>query len=87
MRCSIISPTGRDEFQDIGSIHMSTTAGERELLTGHIALLAALHEGPSLRLRTETHTVCVTLAPGSFIQFARDEAEVLTTRYTLSDGS
>ena len=83
MRCSIISPEGRDDFQNITSIYLVTTSGERELLEGHIALIAILQEGPSLRLCLENQMVRITISPGSFFQFTHDNAEVVTAHYSI----
>lgn len=87
MKCLLISPTGREEFDGVTSIHLDTTCGERELLHDHVALIAALCEGPSIRLRTPDHVVRITVAQGCFIQFADDSAEVLTTEYTIDRSS
>jgi len=89
MRCSIISPAGRDEFKDVVSIHLAATTGERELLSGHIALITTLKEGRSLKLRMGGEppvAVHVTVAAGSFIRFSKDDAEVLSARYTVEEG-
>jgi len=82
MKCTLISPDGQDDFQDITSIYLVTTSGEWELLEGHIALIAILQEGPSIRFRIGNRIVRVAVTPESFFQFASDTAEVISTHYS-----
>jgi len=83
MKCAIISPSGREEFQDISSIHLVTPTGEMEILSGHVAVVTALKGGQSLRLRKANQLILCTLAPGSFIRFESDAAEVLSAQYSF----
>jgi F0F1-type ATP synthase epsilon subunit len=83
MKCTIISPAGREEFQDISSIHLVTPTGEMEILSGHVAVVTALKGGQTLRLRAANQLIRCTLAPGSFIRFENDAAEVLSAQYSF----
>ncbi|MDR2733907.1 MAG: hypothetical protein LBC99_04590 [Spirochaetota bacterium] len=83
MNCILISPTGREEFQNISSIHLTAMTGEMEILSGHIPVVSALKSGPALKLRAGDKVLRFTLAPGSFIRFENDSAEVLSAQYSF----
>ena len=83
MKCAIISPEERDDFQGITSIYLITTGGEREILKGHIALITTLREGASIRLTMPNRIERVTTAAGSFFRFSHDNAEVTTAHYSI----
>jgi F0F1-type ATP synthase epsilon subunit len=83
MKCAVVSTTGRDDFDNVSSIHVVTTTGELQILTGHVAVVSALKGGPSLTLRAGGEIIRFELAPGSFIRFDSDTAEVLSAKYSF----
>ena len=84
MRCTITSPITSAVFEGLSAIRVFTTTGAREILPGHIALIAGLAPDSSVELvpadgSTPLH---IGVAAGSFFQFEQDDALILTPSMT-----
>lgn len=84
MRCTITSPLASSEFENLAAIRIRTTTGARELLPGHIALLSGLAPDSMVELVPADGSPAKELEvpAGSFFQFERDAALILTPSWT-----
>lgn len=85
MTCVFVSPDRRRVEEDIDAIYLVTATGERGILRGHIALLAQLAEGSTVRLERASGTTRVLVGLRPFFQYRANEALVLTQGFVGED--
>ena len=86
MRCTVTSPVSRDSFDKLASIRLVTTSGGREILPGHIAMLAELQPGSLVELlgdAQESPPIHIMISSTGFLQFSDDTAMLLADTYRI----
>jgi F0F1-type ATP synthase epsilon subunit len=84
MKCILVSATENQEETEITGIFVQAVNGELGVLAGHQPLIAKLKDNSAVRLETATPAPKIyTVGANSFLQFAEDEAVVLTQNFSL----
>jgi F0F1-type ATP synthase epsilon subunit len=84
MKCTLVSATEKQEETEISGIFVQAVNGELGVLTGHQPLIAKLKDNSAVRLETAASASKIyTVGANSFLQFAADEAVVLTQSFAL----
>ena len=82
MKCTLVSATERQEEIEISGIFVQAVNGELGVLTGHQPLIAKLRDNSTVRLETTAPTPKIyTVGADSFLQFADNEAVILTQSF------
>jgi F0F1-type ATP synthase epsilon subunit len=83
MKCTLVSATEKQEETEITGIFVQAVNGELGVLTGHQPLIAKLLDNSAVRLKTSAPAQKIyTVGADSFLQFAGDEAVILTQSFS-----
>ncbi|GBR76171.1 hypothetical protein NO2_0767 [Candidatus Termititenax persephonae] len=83
MKCTLVSATEKQKEADLTGIFVQAVNGELGVLPGHLPLIAKLKDHSVVRLATAQAVKNYTVGLNSFLQFAGDEAVVLTQGFAL----
>jgi F0F1-type ATP synthase epsilon subunit len=78
-----VSATEKQEETEITGIFVQAVNGELGVLAGHQPLIAKLKDNSAVRLETAAPAPKIyTVGANSFLQFAEDEAIILTQNFS-----
>jgi F0F1-type ATP synthase epsilon subunit len=84
MQCNLVSPI-EQHTTEVEGVFFTTTTGQCGILKDHMPLVAELQTNSILRLKTATGERRFRMSHGSFIRFAKNEALILTQRFSEID--